>query len=101
MNYVAYKNINGTITSGVKVKLYDIVTLNTGYWKNKLAIILYINEYRKQIKVRIIECGVDLTLKVKDVKFVSHNNRTTARSTLIYAINYLESFVINVLINNI
>lgn len=32
MNYIAYKNIDGTITSGFKVKLYDIVTLNTGYW---------------------------------------------------------------------
>lgn len=37
MNYIAYKNIDGTITSGFKVKLYDIVTLNTGYWKDKLA----------------------------------------------------------------
>lgn len=26
MNYIAYKNIDGTITSGFKVKLYDIVT---------------------------------------------------------------------------
>lgn len=75
MNYVAYKQIDGTITSGFKVKLYDIVTLNTGYWKDKLAIVLYINEDKKQIKVRIIECGMNLTLKVKDVQFVNHNNR--------------------------
>lgn len=80
MNYIAYKNIDGTITSGFKVKLYDIVTLNTGYWKDKLAIVLYINEAKKQIKVRIIECGMDLTLKVKDVQFVNYNNRTAARS---------------------
>ena len=80
MNYVAYKNIDGTITSGFKVKLYDIVTLNVGYWKDKLAIVLYINEDKKQIKVRIIECGMNLTLKVKDVQFVNHNNRTAARS---------------------
>lgn len=80
MNYIAYKNIDGTITTGFKVKLYDIVTLNTGYWKDKLAIVLYINEAKKQIKVRIIECGMDLTLKVKDVQFVNHNNRTAARS---------------------
>ena len=82
MNYIAYKNIDGTITSGFKVKLYDIVTLNVGYWKDKLAIVLYINEDRKQIKVRIIECGMDLTLKVKDVQFVNHNNRTAAKSYL-------------------
>lgn len=80
MNYVAYKNIDGTITSGFKVKLYDIVTLNVGYWKDKLAIVLYINEDKKQIKVRIIECGMNLTLKIKDVQFVNHNNRTAARS---------------------
>lgn len=80
MNYIAYKNIDGTITSGFKVKLYDIVTLNVGYWKDKLAIILYINKDKKQIKVRIIECGMNLTLKVKDVQFVNHNNRTAARS---------------------
>lgn len=47
MNYIAYKNIDGAITSGFKVKLYDIVTLNTGYWKDKLAIVLYINEDKK------------------------------------------------------
>lgn len=80
MNYIAYKNIDDTITSGFKVKLYDIVTLNVGYWKDKLAIVLYINEDKKQIKVRIIECGMNLTLKVKDVQFVNHNNRTAARS---------------------
>lgn len=82
MNYIAYKQIDGTIITGFKVKLYDIVTVNTGYWKNKLAIVLYINEDRKQIKIRIIECGMDLTLKVKDVQFVNHNNRTAAKSYL-------------------
>ena len=30
MNYIAYKQIDGTITSGFKVKLYDIVTVNNG-----------------------------------------------------------------------
>lgn len=101
MNYIAYKNIDGTITSGFKVKLYDIVTLNTGYWKDKLAIVLYINEDKKQIKVRIIECGMNLTLKVKDVQFVNHNNRTAVVLILIYVIKYLKPFVINILINSI
>lgn len=50
MNYVAYKQIDGTIISGFKVKLYDIVTLNTGYWKDKLAIVLYINEDKNKLK---------------------------------------------------
>lgn len=80
MNYIIYKQIDGTIISGFKVKLYDTVTLNTGDWKNKLAIVLYINEDKKQIKVRIIECGMNLTLEVKDVQFINHNDRTAARS---------------------
>ena len=54
MNYVAYKNIDGTITSGFKVKLYDIVTLNVAYWKDKLAIVLYINEAKKQILLNVV-----------------------------------------------
>lgn len=90
MNYITYKQIDGTITSGFKVKLYDIVTLNTGYWKDKLAIVLYINEDKKQIKVRIIECGMNLTLKVEDVQFVNHNNRTAARSYKIFRDKYTD-----------
>lgn len=80
MKYVAYKEANGTIITGFKVKLYDIVILSNGYWKDELAIILYIDETKKQIKVRIIKCGMDLTLKIKDVQFVNHNNRTSAKS---------------------
>lgn len=99
MNYVAYKNIDGTITSGFKVKLYDIVTLNTGYWKDKLAIVLYINKDKKQIKVRIIECGMDLTLKVKDVQLLIIIIELLLVLILIYVINYLKPFVINILIN--
>lgn len=50
MDYITYKQIDGTITSEFKVKLYDIVTLNTGYWKDKLAIVLYINEDKNKLK---------------------------------------------------
>lgn len=50
MNYITYKQIDGTIISGFKVKLYDIVTLNTGYWKDKLGIVLYINEDKNKLK---------------------------------------------------
>lgn len=54
MNYIAYKNIDGTITSGFKVKLYDIVTLNAGYWKDKLAIVLYINEDKNKLTFALL-----------------------------------------------
>lgn len=80
MNYISYKQPDGTIVTGLKVKLYDIVILSSGYWKDELGIVLYIDEAKKQIKLRVIKCGMDLTLKVKDVQFVNHNNRTAARS---------------------
>lgn len=31
MNYIAYKQPNGTIVTELKVKLYDIVILSSGY----------------------------------------------------------------------
>ena len=80
MNYIAYKQIIGAITSWFNLKLYNIVTLNSGYWKDNLAIVLYINEDKKQIIVRFISCGIALTIKVEDGQFVHHNNRTAARS---------------------
>lgn len=72
--------------------------MNVGYWKDKLAIVLYINEDKKQIKVRIIECGMNLTLKVKDVQFVNHNNRTAARSYIDLCNKLSKAFRINILI---
>jgi hypothetical protein len=80
MNYIAYKQPDGTIVTGLKVKLYDIVILSSGYWKDELGIVLYIDEAKKQIKLRVIKCGMDLTLKVKYVQFVNHNNKTAAKS---------------------
>lgn len=80
MNYIAYKQADGTIVTGLKVKLYDIVILSSGYWKDELGIVLYIDEVKKTIKLRVIKCGMDLTLKVKDVQFVNHNNKTAAKS---------------------
>lgn len=80
MNYISYKQADGTIVTGLKVKLYDTVILSSGYWKDELGIVLYINEVKKLIKLRVIKCGMDLTLKVKDVQFVNHNNRAAAKS---------------------
>lgn len=80
MNYIAYKQADGTIVTGLKVKLYDIVILSSGYWKDELGIVLYIDEVKKIIKLRVIKCGMDLTLKVKDVQFVNHNNKTAVKS---------------------
>lgn len=56
MNYITYKQIDGTITSGFKVKLYDIVTLNTGYWLERFKLIFAIlinNGKLKEIEIEI------------------------------------------------
>ena len=50
MNYIAYKQIDGTITSGFKVKLYDIVTLNTGYWKINLLLFYILMKIENKLK---------------------------------------------------
>lgn len=42
---------------------------------------------------------MNLTLKVKDVQFVNHNNRTAARSYIDLCNKLSKSFVINILIN--
>lgn len=72
MNYITYKQIDGTITSGFKVKLYDIVTLNTGYWKDKLAIGQYItNTVRAIMWLSDIKDYIDVLLKYGDFDFVA------------------------------
>lgn len=80
MKYIRYKESNGTIVPAFKVALYDIVIINTGYWKNELGIIVYIDEAAKRIKLRVIKCGMDLLLSLKNVTFVNHNNKTSAKS---------------------
>lgn len=79
MNYVE-KTTNGVIGTNIKVKLYDIVQPLKGFWKNKIAIITAIKSETKHIHIRIIENGLDMTIRLKDVVFVNHNTKTAAKS---------------------
>lgn len=78
MNYLE-KTDKGLITSKNVVKLYDIIQPRVGYWKNKLCIITSIKD-TKHIHCRIIENGMDMCFKVKDVTFINHNTKTAAKS---------------------
>lgn len=50
MNYIAYKNIDGTITSGFKVKLYDIVTLMLVIGKINLLLFYILMKIENKLK---------------------------------------------------
>ena len=78
MNYVEYTS-KGLIASKNVAKLYDIVQPRVGYWKNKLCIVTAIKDTR-HIHCRIIENGMDMCFKIKDVNFVNHNTKTAAKS---------------------
>lgn len=77
MNYVEHTSKDIVSTRNV-VKLYDIVQPRIGFWKDKMAIITVVKD--KHIRCRIIENGMDMTFKVKDVVFINHNTKTAAKS---------------------
>ena len=77
MNYID-KTPKGLVTSKNVVKLYDIVQPRKGFWKDKLAIITDVKN--DMIYCRIIENGMDMIYRIKDIAFVNHNNKTAAKS---------------------
>ena len=79
MNYID-KTKDGLINSKNVVKLYDIVLLRKGYWKNKLAIITATKPETKHIHLRVIENGMDMSFSLKDVIFVNHNTKAAAKA---------------------
>ena len=78
MNYID-KTKDGLVSTKEVVRLYDIVQPRIGYWKHKISIITAIKD-NKNIHIRIIENGMDMCFKLKDLIFVNHNNRTAAKS---------------------
>lgn len=50
MNYIVYKNIDDTITSEFKVKLYDIVTLNMAIGKINLLLFYILMRIKNKLK---------------------------------------------------
>lgn len=77
MNYID-KTPKGLVTSKNVVKLYDIIKPRTGFWKDKLAIITDVKN--DNIYCRIIENGMDMVYKIKNIVFVNHNTKTAAKS---------------------
>lgn len=80
MNYLEHTTNGVVITTKTVVKLYDIVQPRVGYWKGKLSIVTHVDKDKKLIRCRIIENGMDMIYKVKDIVFINHNNRTAAKS---------------------
>ena len=80
MNYLEYTPNKGFITTKIVVKLYDIVQLRVGYWKGKIAIVTQTKSDNKYVHIRLIENGMDMLHRIKDVVFVNHNTKTAAKS---------------------
>ena len=91
MNYVD-KNKDSVVASRNVVKLYDIIQLNNGFWKDKLAIITAIKDTR-HIHCRIIENGMDICFLLKDILFVNHNTKTAAKAYFDLCEKMREKFI--------
>lgn len=92
MNYID-KTKEGLKDSKNVVKLYDIVQLRHGYWKDKISIITAINKDTKHIHCRIIENGMDMYFGIKDVSFVNHNTKTAAKAYFDLCEKMREKFI--------
>lgn len=90
MNYID-KTKDGLAPTRIVVKLYDIIQLRKGYWKDKLSIITDIKD--EYIYCRIIENGMDMCFKIKDVTFVNHNTKTAAKAYFDLCEKMKEKFV--------
>lgn len=90
MNYID-KTKNGLASTKNVVKLYDIIQLRKGYWKDKLSIITDIKD--EHVYCRIIENGMDMCFKIKDVAFVNHNTKTAAKAYFELCEKMREKFV--------
>jgi hypothetical protein len=90
MKYID-KTKDGYVTTRNVIKLYDIIQLRKGYWKDKLSIITDIKD--EHIHCRIIENGMDMCVKIKDVSFVNHNTKAAAKAYFDLCEKMKEKFV--------
>ena len=65
-------NING-------VHVYDVVRIGRGYFKNKLAICTWVDFAKRELKLKVIDNGIDITLHKNSVDFCYHNTKTAAK----------------------
>ena len=90
MNYID-KTKDGLASTRNVVKLYDIIQPRKGYWKDKLSIITDIKD--EHVHCRIIENGMDMCFKIKDVTFVNHNTKSAAKAYFDLCEKMKEKFV--------
>ena len=50
-------NING-------VHVYDVVRIGRGYFKDKLAICTWVDFLKRELKLKVIDNGIDITLRI-------------------------------------
>lgn len=65
-------NING-------VHVYDVVRIGRGYFKDKLAICVWVDFAKRELKLKVIDNGIDITLHKNSVDFCYHNTKTAAK----------------------
>ena len=63
-------NING-------VHVYDVVRIERGYFKDKLAICTWVDFAKRELKLKVIDNGI--TLHKNSVDFCYHNTKTAAK----------------------
>ena len=90
MNYID-KTKEGLVASRNVVKLYDIIQPRKGYWKDKLIFITDIKD--EHVHCRIIENGMDMCFKIKDVAFVNHNTKSAAKAYFDLCEKMKEKFI--------
>lgn len=65
-------NING-------VHVYDVVRIGRGYFKDKLAICTWVDFLKRELKLKVIDNGIDITLHKNSVDFCYHNTKSAAK----------------------
>lgn len=61
------------------VHVYDVVRIKRGYFKDKLAICTWVDFAKRELKLKVIDNGIDITLHKNSVDFCYHNTKTAAK----------------------
>lgn len=61
------------------VHVYDVVRIERGYFKDKLAICVWVDFAKRELKLKIIDNGIDIALHKNSVDFCYHNTKTAAK----------------------
>lgn len=61
------------------VHVYDVVRIKRDYFKDKLAICVWVDFLNRELKLKVIDNGIDITLHKNSVNFCYHNTKTAAK----------------------